>query len=66
MLENKKGQLELDEPSVWVGLLFGIIGALLGVFITARMDGGLFLKLASAVITGSVCFIVGWKIVDSG
>jgi len=57
--------MDFDDISI-VGLVLGVIGGLFSVFITDRMGGGLFLKLAGMLITGVVCYFVGGKIAESG
>lgn len=55
--------MDLDDFNI-VGLLFGVIGGFIGLIISARMEGGAFIKIASFVITAVVCYFVGGKIAD--
>ena len=61
MMMNNKAQM--DEVNL-LGIIGGVIGGFIGVFITAKMNGGLFLKFASFAITGIVCYVIASKLVD--
>lgn len=58
---NNNGQM--DELNIF-GIITGVIGGFIGVLITGRMAGGLFLKIASFIITGIVCYFAGAKLID--
>jgi len=63
MRMNKKAQIDLDDLNL-VGIIFGIIGGLIAVFIVDRMGSGLFWKLAGFLVSGIVCYFIGGKIAD--
>ena len=63
-MKNKKGQF--DEPGIWIGLLFGLIGAAIGLIIAKKMDVNVFIRIINALVVGIICFFVGWKVADSG
>jgi uncharacterized membrane protein YfcA len=60
---NKAAQIDFDDINI-VGVIFGLIGAGIGILVASRMDGGLFIKLLSALICAVVCYFVGSKITD--
>lgn len=63
MLMNKRAQL--DEIN-WAAVIFALIAGVVGVIITMRMDGGVFLKVASFVICAVAAYFVSAKIMDTG
>lgn len=60
---NKRGQIDFDEFSL-MGVVFGLVGGMISIIITARMGGGLPTKLIGFAVTGIVCYFVGSKIAD--
>jgi len=62
---NKKGQVfEMDDPATWVGIIGALIGAGIGILVTKSMEGGLVLRLMSALVCAVVCFFIAQKITD--
>jgi len=53
-MKSKKAQMEF-EP---VGILMGIIGAVLAWIMSSRMEAGFAMKLISTLITGVVCYFI--------
>lgn len=58
---NKLGQL--DDLNIG-GIIGGVIGGMISLIVTAKMGGGLFLKLAGFLMTAVVCYIVASKLID--
>lgn len=50
----KKAQVD-----VW-GVLFFIVGAVLGWIISKRMEAGFFIRIMSAGLTGLAGYVIGW------
>ena len=58
---NRLGQL--DELNIG-GIIGGVLGGMISLIVTAKMSGGIFLKLAGFLITGVVCYMIATKIID--
>ena len=56
---NKKAQ----EISI-IGIIGGLIGGFISIYVTKSMNGGLFLKLAGFGLTAAACYFVAAKIGD--
>ncbi len=60
---NKKAQFdEINIP----GVLFALIGGGISIIVTAKMGGGIFLKLTGFLIAAVACYFIGGKIAESG
>lgn len=49
-----------QEMSMW-GLIFGVVGGLLGWVIAGRMEAGIILKIFTTIATGVAGYVIGWK-----
>ena len=58
---NNKAQFEISP----MGIIFGIVGGLIAVVISARMVPGLFMKVLAFITSGIACYIIGWRMSNS-
>lgn len=56
--------MDFDEIN-YVGLIMGLIGGGISILITARMGGGIVLKIIGFFVAAIACYFVGGKIADS-
>ena len=61
---NKRGQIDFDDLNV-PGILFAIVGAFIGLIVAAKMGAGIFIKIATVLVTAIACYFVGGKISES-
>ena len=47
-----------------IGIVMGVVGALLGYIMAGRMEVGILMKLITAVVTGIICYIVSTAIAN--
>ena len=58
---NKLAQFELS----YVGVIFGVIGGLLSVFIASKMVDSVMMMGLSFIITGVTCYAISSKILSN-
>ena len=60
---NKKAQIEFDDISI-IGIIFGLIGAGIGVIVAKQTGSPVLIRLLSGLVCAVACYFVGSKIAD--
>lgn len=60
---NKKAQFDFDDMNI-VGIIFGLVGAGIGILVAKQMGSGVLIRIMSGIICAIVCYFVGGKIAD--
>jgi len=47
-----------------IGILMGAIGAVAAWIMASQMDAGILMKIISTLLTGGVCYLIAWKIIE--
>ena len=55
--------VDFDDLSI-AGLLFAVIGFIIGIIVANSMDGNILIKLASGAVSAIACYFIGGKIAE--
>lgn len=62
---NKRGQLEFDETQI-MPIILGVIGGFIALIVSGKAGASFFFKIINFAVVGFLCYLITWKMADSG